>query len=85
MDAQNKIAAHRRELNAINLARASDLFVDTSAVVQAPVVIITSRWYRPFFYGLIGLGVGVGLTILLIIVSIVVSLVRRIAPRSASP
>lgn len=82
MDAQNKIATHRRELNAINLARASDLFVDTSAVVQTPVVIITSRWYRPFFYGLIGLGIGVGFTVLLIIVSIVVALVGRIAPKA---
>jgi hypothetical protein len=53
MDAQDKNAKHQRELNAINLARASDLFVDTSAVVRAPVVIITSRWYRPVLYGAI--------------------------------
>lgn len=76
MDAQNKIATHRRQLNAIDLARASDLFVDTSAVVQTPVVIVTSRLYRPLLYGAIGLGIGVGLTILLIIVSIVRALTR---------
>lgn len=76
-DARNRINVIKLELNQMELVAASDLFIDTSAVIEEPLLIARSQWYRPVLYGLIGLGVGALLTLILAIVAIIRALSGR--------
>ena len=58
------------QLNASRLTGVSDLFIDKSAVIQEPLLIARSQWYRPFLYGAIGLAIGLLLTFILAITMI---------------
>lgn len=76
-DARNRINVIKLELNQMELVAASDLFIDTSAVIEEPLLIARSQWYRPVLYGLIGLGVGALLTLILAVVAIIRALSGR--------
>ena len=76
-DVKNRINAIKLELNQMQLVAASDLFIDTSAVIEEPLLIARSQWYRPVLYGVIGLAVGAFLTLVLAIVAIIRALTRR--------
>ncbi len=65
------------QLNAAQFTNASDLFIDQSAIIQAPLLVARSQWYRPFLAGAIGLGIGLVLTFLLAITMIVRALTKK--------
>jgi hypothetical protein len=74
---RDRIAGIRLELNALALLNASDLFIDTTQVIQAPIIIASSNWYRPILYGAAGLAVGLILTFVIAISAIILSISRR--------
>ncbi len=74
---RDRIAGIRLELNALALLNASDLFIDTTQVIQAPIIIASSNWYRPILYGAAGLAVGLILTFVIAISTIILSISRR--------
>ena len=76
-DAKNRINAIKLELNHMELVAASDLFIDTSAIIEEPLLIARSQWYRPVLFGVIGLGAGALLTLILAVVAVIRALSRR--------
>ena len=74
---RDRISGIRLELNALALLNASDLFIDTTQIVQPPIIIASSNWYRPILYGAGGLAIGLFLTFVISIVTIILSISRR--------
>lgn len=74
---RDRISSINLELNSLALLNASDLFIDTTQIVQPPVVIASSDWYRPILFGSVGLAIGLFLTFVIAIVTIILSISRR--------
>jgi hypothetical protein len=72
-NASTRIAGIQKELDVHAVLNASDLFVDTTAVIREQEIIASSDWYRPLIAGSIGLGVGLVLTLLIAIVAVLLS------------
>ena len=66
----DRVANIKKELLAHKLLNSTDLFIDTTQIVQQPFIVASSNWYRPLIFGLIGLAVGLGLTLIIAIASI---------------
>lgn len=77
---RDRISSINLELNALALLNASDLFIDTTQIIQPPIVIASSNWYRPILYGATGLAIGLLVTFIIAIVTIILSLTRRKKP-----
>ena len=56
---------------------ASDLFIDTTQIIQPPIVVASSNWYRPILYGVFGLAAGLLLTFIIAIITIILSISSR--------
>ena len=76
-NASTRIAGIQKELDSYAVLNASDLFVDTTQVILEPLMVASSKWYRPLIAGAIGLGVGLLLTMLIAIIAVIVSLSSR--------
>ncbi len=74
---RDRVAGIRLELNAFALLNASDLFIDTTQIIQAPIIIASSNWYRPILFGAVGLALGLILTLVIAIIAIILSFSRR--------
>ena len=61
----DRVATIKKELLAHKLLNSTDLFIDTTQIVQEPFIIASSNWYRPLIFGLIGLAIGLGLTLII--------------------
>ena len=66
----SRISNIKSELSTMSLLNASDLYIDTTQVVQPPFIVASSDWYRPLILGGIGLAVGLGLTLLIALIAI---------------
>jgi len=77
---RNRISSINLELNSLALLNASDLFIDTTQIIQPPIVIASSNWYRPIVYGGVGLAIGLLVTFIIAIITIILSLTRRKKP-----
>ena len=55
----------------------SDLYIDTTQMVQEPRVIYSSKWTRPLFFGVGGLAIGLILIVLIAITSIIRTLISK--------
>lgn len=77
---RDRISSINLELNALALLNASDLFIDTTQIIQPPIVIASSNWYRPILYGGTGLAIGLLVTFIIAITTIILSLTRRKKP-----
>lgn len=75
--ASMRIASTQKELDSYAVLNASDLFVDSTQVILEPMMIASSKWYRPLIGGAIGLGVGLLITLIIAIIAMVVSLSSR--------
>lgn len=75
--ASMRISSTQKELDSYAVLNASDLFVDSTQVILEPMMIASSKWYRPLIGGAIGLGVGLLITLLIAIIAMVVSLSSR--------
>jgi hypothetical protein len=73
----DRVAKIKKELAAHTLINSTDLFIDTTQIVQQPFIVASSNWYRPLIFGLIGLAVGLGLTLIIAIASIFSALTRK--------
>jgi hypothetical protein len=73
----DRVANLKKELVAHKLLNSTDLFIDTTQIVQEPFIIASSNWYRPLIFGIIGLAVGLGLTLIIAIASIFRALTRK--------
>lgn len=65
-----RISNIKSELSTMSLLNASDLYIDTTQVVQPPFIVASSNWYRPLILGGIGLAIGLGLTLLIALIAI---------------
>ena len=65
-----RISNIQSELSTMSLLNASDLYIDTTQVVQPPFIVASSDWYRPLILGGIGLAIGLGLTLLIALITI---------------
>ena len=50
------------------------VFVDSTQVILEPLMVASSKWYRPLIAGAIGLGIGLFLTLLIAIIAVIMSL-----------
>lgn len=75
--ASMRISSTQKELDSYAVLNASDLFVDSTQVILEPMMIASSKWYRPLIGGAIGLGVGLLITLIIAIIAMVVSLSSR--------
>lgn len=73
-NASTRIAGIQKELDAYAVLNASDLFVDSTQVILEPLMVASSKWYRPLIAGAIGLGIGLFLTLLIAIIAVIMSL-----------
>ena len=73
----DRVANIKKELTVHKLLNSTDLFIDTTQIVQKPFIVASSNWYRPLVFGLIGLAVGLGLTLIIAIASIFSALTRK--------
>lgn len=70
-NASARIGGIQKELDSYAVLNASDLFVDSTQVILGPIIVASSDWYRPLFWGAIGLGIGLLLTFLIAIVVVI--------------
>jgi len=76
---RERIGKIKLELSTLSLLNASDLFIDTTQIVQEPRVVYTSEWIRPLVFGVAGLVIGLILIALIVITSIIhTNLVKKI-------
>lgn len=73
-NASTRIAGIQKELDSYAVLNASDLFVDTTQVILEPLMVASSKWYRPIIGGVIGLGIGLLLTMLIAIIAVIFSI-----------
>jgi len=74
---RERIGKIKLELSTLSLLNASDLYIDTTKIVQEPRVVYSSDWTRPLFFGLGGLAIGLILTVLIGIISIIRTLFNK--------
>ena len=74
---RGRIGKIKLELSTLSLLNASDLYIDTTQMVQEPRVIYTSNWTRPLFFGAVGLAIGLILIVLIAITSIIRTLFNK--------
>ena len=70
-NARERSGKIKLELSTLSLLNASDLYIDTTQMVQEPRVIYSSKWARPLLFGVGGLAVGLILIVLIAITSII--------------
>ena len=74
---RGRIGKIKLELSTLSLLNASDLYIDTTQMVQEPRVIYSSKWTRPLFFGVGGLAIGLILIVLIAITSIIRTLISK--------
>jgi len=72
-----RIGKIRLELSTLSLLNASDLYIDTTQIVQEPRVVYSSKWTRPLIFGVAGLAIGLILIVLIAITSIIRTLINK--------
>ena len=72
-----RIAKIKLELSTLSLLNASDLYIDTTQIVQEPRVVYSSKWTRPLIFGVAGLAIGLILIVLIAVTSIIRTIINR--------
>ena len=72
-----RIGKIRLELSTLSLLNASDLYIDTTQIVQEPRVVYSSKWTRPLVFGVAGLAIGLILIVLIAITSIIRTIINK--------
>jgi hypothetical protein len=74
---RERIGKIKLELNTLSLLNASDLYIDTTQIVQEPRVVYSSKWTRPLMFGVAGLAIGLILILLIAITSIIRTIINK--------
>ncbi len=69
-NAASRQSGIRKELDQREMLNASDLYIDSTLIIQPPFIIASSDWYRPIIFGITGLIIGLALTLLIAIVAV---------------
>ena len=72
-----RIGKIRLELSTLSLLNASDLYIDTTQIVQEPRVVYSSKWTRPLVFGVAGLAIGLVLIVFIVITSIIRTIINK--------
>jgi hypothetical protein len=74
---RERLGKIKLELSTLSLLNASDLYIDTTQIVQEPRIVYSSKWTRPLVFGVAGLAIGLIIIVLIAITSIIRTLVNK--------